>query len=157
PWVELALATPVVFWSGWAFFRKFWLSLTTRNPNMYTLIGLGVGAAWLFSFVALFVPGLHSYFESAAVIVTLVLVGEVMQVRAIGQTSQAIRALLSLAPNTALVLRDNSEREIPLSEVAVGDRLRGKDGEKVPGDGVVEEGASSVDESMISGEPLPVT
>jgi Cu+-exporting ATPase len=152
PWIEAALATPVVFWSGWPFFRKFWLSLRTRNPNMYTLIGLGVGAAWLFSAAALFVPGLHSYFESAAVIVTLVLVGEVMQVRAMGQTSQAIRALLSLAPANALLV---DGREVPLSEVRVGDRLRVRPGEKVPVDGVVEEGASHVDESMVTGEPVP--
>ena len=152
PWVELALATPVVWWSGWPFFRKFWLSLKTRHPNMYTLIGLGVGAAWLFSVVALFVPGLHSYFESAAVIVTLVLVGEVMQVRAMGQTSQAIRGLLSLSPANALRVDGT---EIPLSEVRVGDRLRVRPGEKVPVDGVVEEGSSHVDESMLTGEPLP--
>jgi Cu+-exporting ATPase len=153
PWVELALATPVVLWSGWPFFRKFWLSLKTRNPNMYTLIGLGVGAAWLYSVAALFVPGLHSYFESAAVIVTLVLVGEVMQVRAIGQTSQSIRKLLGLAPSTALLVEG---REIPLSEVKIGDRLRVRPGEKVPVDGVVEEGSSHVDESMLTGEPAPV-
>jgi Cu+-exporting ATPase len=153
PWLEFALATPVVWWGGWPFFRKFWLSLKTRNPNMYTLIGLGVGAAWLFSTVALFVPGLHSYFESAAVIVTLVLVGEVMQVRAMGQTSRAIRELLGLAPATALLV---DGREIPLSEVKVGDRLRVRPGEKVPVDGVVDEGASHVDESMLTGEPLPV-
>jgi P-type Cu+ transporter len=152
PWLELALATPVVWWSGWPFFRKFWLSLRTRHPNMYTLIGLGVGAAWLFSAVALFVPGLHHYFESAAVIVTLVLVGEVMQVRAMGQTSRAIRELLSLSPANALLL---DGKEIPLSEVRVGDRLRVRPGEKVPVDGVVEEGASHVDESMLTGEPLP--
>jgi len=153
PWLEFALATPVVLWSGWPFFRKFRLSLMTRNPNMYTLIGLGVGAAWLFSVVALFVSGLHSYFESAAVIVTLVLVGEVMQVRAMGQTSQAIRALLSLSPANALRV---DGREIPLSEVRAGDRLRVRPGEKVPVDGFVEEGGSSVDESMITGEALPV-
>jgi Cu+-exporting ATPase len=141
PWVELALATPVVFWSGWPFFRKFWLSLKTRNPNMYTLIGLGVGAAWLFSAAALFVSGWHSYFESAAVIVTLVLVGEVMQVRAIGQTSQAIRKLLALAPSV---------------EVRVGDTLRVRPGERIPADGIVEEGSSNIDESMLTGEPLPV-
>jgi Cu+-exporting ATPase len=153
PWLELALATPVVFWSGWPFLRKFWLSLKTRNPNMYTLIGLGVGAAWLYSVAALFVPGLHSYFESAAVIVTLVMVGEVMQVRAIGQTSQSIRKLLGLAPSTALLVEG---REIPLNEVKIGDRLRVRPGEKVPVDGVVQEGSSHVDESMLTGEPAPV-
>jgi Cu+-exporting ATPase len=152
PWLEFVLATPVVWWGGSPFFRKFWLSLKTRNPNMYTLIGLGVGAAWLFSTVALFVPGLHSYFESAAVIVTLVLVGEVMQVRAMGQTSRAIRELLALAPGTALLV---DGKEIPLSEVKVGDRLRVRPGEKIPVDGVVDEGVSHVDESMLTGEPLP--
>src|SRR5881394_2686194 len=131
PWAELALATPVVFWGGWPFFRKFWLSLKTRNPNMYTLIGLGVGAAYLFSVAALFAPGLHAYFESAAVIVTLVMVGEVMQLRAMGQTSQAIRQLLSLAPT---------------AEVRVGDTPRVRPGEKIPADGIVEEGSSNVDE-----------
>jgi Cu+-exporting ATPase len=140
-WLEFALATPVVLWGGWPFFRKFWLSLKSRNPNMYTLIGLGVGVAWLFSVAALFVSGLHSYFESAAVIVTLVLVGEVMQVRAIGQTSQAIRQLLALAPTT---------------EVRVGDRPRVRPGERIPADGIVEEGSSNVDESMLTGEPLSV-
>jgi Cu+-exporting ATPase len=140
-WLELALATPVVLWGGWPFFRKFWLSLQTRNPNMYTLIGLGVGAGYLFSVVALFVPGLQAYFESAAVIVTLVMVGEVMQLRAMGQTSQAIRQLLSLAPTT---------------EVRVGDTPRVRPGEKIPADGIVEEGSSNVDESMLTGEPMPV-
>ncbi len=153
PWIEFVLATPVVLWGGWPFFRKFWLSLEHRSPNMYTLIGLGVGAAWLFSVAALFVPGLFTYFESAAVIVTLVMVGEVMQLRAMGQTSQAIRQLLGLAPTAALLVEG---KEIPLSEVKVGDRLRVRPGEKVPVDGVVEEGGSSVDESMLTGEPLPV-
>jgi len=156
PWLEFALATPVVLWGGWPFFRKFWLSLQHRSPNMYTLIGLGVGAAWLFSVAALFVPGLHSYFESAAVIVTLVMVGEVMQLRAMGQTSQAIRQLLALAPNTARRVEGNLEKEIPLSEVRVGDRLRVRPGERIPIDGVCEEGSSNVDESMLTGEPVPV-
>ncbi|HUQ25648.1 MAG TPA: heavy metal translocating P-type ATPase [Burkholderiales bacterium] len=152
PYLELALATPVVLWSGWPFFRKFWLSLRNRSPNMYTLIGLGVGAAYLYSVVALFVPGLHLYFESAAVIVTLVTVGEVMQLRAIGQTSQAIRGLLSLSPAKALRL---DGEEIPLSEVRIDDRLRVRPGEKVPVDGSVVEGSSQVDESMVTGEPIP--
>ncbi len=155
PYLELVFATPVVLWGGWPFFRKFWLSLQHRSPNMYTLIGLGVGAAWLFSVAALFVPGLYSYFESAAVIVTLVMVGEVMQLRAMGQTSQAIRQLLALAPNTARRVEGSSEKEIPLSEVRVGDRLRVRPGEKIPVDGVCEEGSSNVDESMLTGEPLP--
>jgi P-type Cu+ transporter len=168
PWLEFALATPVVLWAGWPFFRKFWLSLKTRNPNMYTLIGLGVGLAYLFSVFAVLAPGLFphefrghgggvgTYFEAAAVIVTLVLLGEVLQLRAIGATGQAIKHLLALAPNTALLVQDNIEREIPLSEVRVGDRLRVRPGAKVPVDGAVLEGSSNVDESMVTGEPVPV-
>jgi len=165
---EFALATPVVLWGGWPFFHKFWLSLEHRSPNMYTLIGLGVGLAYLYSIAAVLAPGLFpaelrehdgrvgTYFEAAAVIVTLVMLGEVMQLRAIGQTSQAIRHLLALAPNTALRIEDGHEREVPLTEIRVGDKLRVRPGEKIPVDGVVLEGASHVDESMISGEPLPV-
>ena len=168
-YVELALGTPVVLWGGWPFFRKFALSLKNRNPNMYTLIGLGVALAWIFSLAAVFAPGLfpqefqeHSgqvgaYFEAAAVIVTLVLLGEVMQLRALGQTSRAIRELLALAPNTALrVEADGREVEVPLAEVQVGDKLRVRPGEKVPVDGTCIEGSSNVDESMITGEPIPV-
>ena len=155
-WVELLLATPVVLWGGWPFFHKFQLSLRNRSPNMYTLIGLGVGAAYAFSVAALFVPGLHSYFESGAVIVTLVLLGEVLQLRAMGQTGQAIRQLLELAPATALLVAGGSEKEVPLSEVKVGDLLRVRPGEKIPVDAVVAEGGSNVDESMITGEPVPV-
>jgi Cu+-exporting ATPase len=167
--VEFALATPVVLWGGWPFFRKFWLSLKNRSPNMYTLIGLGVGLAYVYSVLAVFAPGIFppefrmhggqvgTYFEAAAVIVTLVTVGEVMQLRAMGETSQAIRRLLALAPSTALRIgKDGSEHEIPLSEVHVGDRLRVRPGEKIPVDGVVLEGSSSVDESMLTGEPIPV-
>ena len=155
PFLELLLATPVILWGGWPFFHKFWLSITHRSPNMYTLIGLGVGAAYLFSVAALFVPGMHGYFESGAVIVTLVLVGEVMQLRAMGATGQAIRELLALAPQTALRIRDGQEEEIPLAQVHEGDKLRVRPGEKVPVDGAVLEGASHVDESMLTGEPLP--
>jgi Cu+-exporting ATPase len=168
--VELALATPVVLWGGWPFFRKFWLSLKNRSPNMYTLIGLGVALAYGYSVVAVLAPGLFpheflmhetgevgAYFEAAAVIVTLVMVGEVMQLRAMGQTSQAIRQLLSLAPNTALRIEaDGSEKDVSLNDVQVGDRLRVRPGEKVPVDGTVLEGTSNVDESMITGEPVPV-
>jgi len=168
--LELALATPVVLWGGWPFFRKFWLSLTNRSPNMYTLIGLGVALAYGYSVVAVLAPGIFphefrmhesgevgAYFEAAAVIVTLVMVGEVMQLRAMGQTSQAIRQLLSLAPNTALRIEaDGSEKEVSLNDVQVGDRLRVRPGEKLPVDGTVIEGTSNVDESMITGEPLPV-
>jgi Cu+-exporting ATPase len=169
PLLEFGLATPVVLWGGWPFFRKFWASLAHRHPNMYTLIGLGVALAYLYSVAAVFAPGLFpaqfrmhggevaTYFEAAAVIVTLVSVGEVMQLRAIGETGQAIRQLLALAPSTALRIgADGTENEIPLSEVQAGDRLRVRPGEKLPVDGTVLEGASHVDESMITGEPLPV-
>jgi Cu+-exporting ATPase len=167
-YLELVLATPVVWWGGWPFFHKFWLSLKNRSPNMYTLIGLGVALAYVYSVVAVFAPGLFphefrmgeevgAYFEAAAVIVTLVLLGEVMQLRAIGETSQAIRQLLALAPNTALrVEADGRELEVPLAEVKVGDRLRVRPGEKIPVDATVVEGASHVDESMLTGEPIPV-
>jgi Cu+-exporting ATPase len=167
-YVEFILATPVVLWGGWPFFHKFWLSLKNRSPNMYTLIGLGVGLAYLYSVVAILAPGLfpqefqeHSgrvgtYFEAAAVIVTLVMLGEVMQLRAMGQTSQAIRQLLALAPNTALrIENDGSEKEVSLRDVQVGDRLRVRPGEKVPVDGVCLEGSSNVDESMVTGEAVP--
>src|SRR4051812_44747371 len=166
---EFLLATPVVLWGGWPFFHKFWLSLKSRNPNMYTLIGLGIGVAYVYSLFAVFAPGIFpdqfrmhdgqvgAYFEAAAVIVTLVLLGEVMQLRAMGQTSLAIRELLALAPNTALrVEADGKEKEISLSDVRVGDRLRVRPGEKVPVDGIVLDGASNVDESMVSGEAVPV-
>ncbi len=170
PYLEFLLATPVVLWGGWPFFRKFWLSLRHRSPNMYTLIGLGVALAYAYSVAAVFAPGLFpagfrmhggeevgAYFEAAAVIVTLVTVGEVMQLRAMGETSQAIRQLLALAPNTALLVEANgSEREIALADVKVGDRLRVRPGERVPVDATVLDGASYVDESMLSGEPVPV-
>ncbi len=168
-YVELLLATPVVWWGGWPFFRKFWLSLKNRSPNMYTLIGLGVGLAYVYSVVAVAAPGLFplelrlhggevgTYFEAAAIIVTLVSVGEVMQLRAMGQTSHAIRQLLALAPATALRIdADGREREISLNEVQAGDRLRVRPGEKIPVDGSVVEGSSNVDESMVTGEPVPV-
>jgi Cu+-exporting ATPase len=168
--LELALATPVVLWGGWPFFRKFWLSLRNRSPNMYTLIGLGVALAYGYSVVAVLAPGLFpheflmhetgevgAYFEAAAVIVTLVMVGEVMQLRAMGQTSQAIRQLLSLAPATALrIAPDGRETEVNLNEVKINDKLRVRPGEKIPVDGTVLEGSSNVDESMITGEPVPV-
>jgi Cu+-exporting ATPase len=167
--VQLALATPVVLWSGWPFFHKFWLSLKNRSPNMYTLIGLGVAVAYLYSVIGVIAPGLFPqefrehggavgvYFEAAAVIVTLVLLGEVLQLRAIGETGQAIRKLLSLAPNTALRLEASGrEVEVRLDQVRVGDRLRVRPGEKIPVDGTCVEGSSNVDESMITGEPVPV-
>src|SRR6267142_198999 len=167
--IELVLATPVVLWGGWPFFHKFWLSLEHRSPNMYTLIGLGVGLAYLYSVVAVLAPGLFppelqehggrvgTYFEAAAVIVTLVMLGEVLQLRAIGQTSQAVRRLLELAPNTARRIEaDGREVEVPLGEVHAGERLRVRPGEKIPVDGVCLEGSSYVDESMVTGEPMPV-
>jgi len=169
PYLEFALATPVVLWGGWPFFHKFWLSLETRNPNMYTLIGLGVALAYLYSVAAIVAPGVFpaelrahggevgTYFEAAAAIVTLVLVGEVLQLRALGATSQAIKQLLALAPNTALLMQpDGREVEVPLNTIEVGDRLRVRPGEKIPVDGTVLEGSSNVDESMISGEAVPV-
>ena len=168
-WVEFALGTPVVAWVGWPILHKFWLSLAHRSLNMYSLIGLGVGLAYLFSLAAVLAPGLFpaefrehdgavgTYFEAAAVIVTLVMLGDVLQLRAMGQTGQAIQQLLELAPNVAWRLRDDgTEEQVPLETVKVGDRLRVKPGEKVPVDGTVIEGSSRVDESMISGEPMPV-
>ena len=167
-WVEFALGTPVVLWVGWPILRKFWFSLIHRSLNMYSLIGLGVGLAYLFSLAAVLVPGLFpaefrehdgavgTYFEAAAVIVTLVILGDVLQLRAMGQTSQAIQQLLELAPNVAWRLRDDgTEEQVPLETVKVGDRLRVKPGEKIPVDGTVLDGTSRVDESMISGEPMP--
>jgi Cu+-exporting ATPase len=168
-WLQLALATPVVLWGGWPFFERFWASLKSRNLNMFTLIGLGVGVAYGYSLVAtiwpeLFPPSFRSmggtvpvYFEAAAVITTLVLLGQVLELRARSATGKAIRALLGLAPKTARrVHPDGREEDIALEEVHVGDLLRVRPGEKVPVDGVVTDGHSSVDESMISGEPVPV-
>ena len=168
-WVELLLGSPVVLWAGWPILRKFWNSLVHWALNMYTLIGLGVALAYLFSLAAVLAPDLFpqefrehdgavgTYFEAAAVIVTLVLLGDVLQLRAMGQTGQAIQALLRLAPNLAWRLRDDgTEARVALASVRVGDRLRVKPGEKVPVDGAVLDGASYVDESMITGEPVPV-
>ncbi len=168
-WIEFALGTPVVLWVGWPILRKFWLSLTHRALNMYTLIGLGVGLAYLFSLAAVLAPGLFpsefrehdgavgTYFEAAAVIVTLVILGDFLQVRAMGQTSKAIQQLLELAPNKAWRLRDDgTEEEVPMDAVVAGDRLRVKPGEKVPVDGTVLDGNSRIDESMVTGEPVPV-
>ena len=168
-WIEFVLGTPVVLWVGWPILHKFWLSLVQRSLNMYTLIGLGVGLAYVFSLAAVLMPGLFppefrehdgavgTYFEAAAVIVTLVILGDFLQLRAMGQTSQAIQQLLKLAPNLAWRLRDDgSEEQVALETVAVGNRLRVKPGEKVPVDGTVLEGSSRIDESMITGEPVPV-
>jgi Cu+-exporting ATPase len=168
PWIELLLATPVVLWGGWPFFERAWRSAVNRAPNMFTLIGLGVAVAYAFSVVATVAPGAFPaafrgrgggvavYYEPAAVIVTLVLLGQVLELRARGRTGAAIRALLRLAPAVARRIGpDGTERDVPLEQVRVGDRLRVRPGEKVPVDGVVLEGASAVDESMVSGEPIP--
>jgi len=168
-WLELALATPVVLWAGLPFFRRGWGSIVNRSPNMWTLISIGVGAAYFYSLFATLFPGIFPhqfrghggsvpvYFEAAAVIITLVFFGQVLELRARERTGSAIRALLDLAPKTARRVDENgNETDIPLADVKAGDRLRIRPGESVPVDGVVMEGASAVDESMISGEPLPV-
>ncbi|HZS72282.1 MAG TPA: YHS domain-containing protein, partial [Candidatus Acidoferrum sp.] len=167
-WIEFALATPVVLWGGWPFFERFWASLKHRSPNMFTLIGLGTGAAYIESVVATIFPQAFPdsvrmrgevpvYFEAAAVITTLVLLGQVLELRARQKTSGAIRSLLRLAPRRAhLVLADGSERDVSLDAVKHADLLRVRPGERIPVDGVVREGASAVDESMLTGEPLPV-
>ena len=168
-WVQLVLATPVVLWGGWPFFVRAWQSIVNRSLNMFTLIGLGVAVAYLFSLIAVVVPGIFPpsfrdhhgnvpvYFEAAAVITTLVLLGQVLELRARSQTGQAIKALLGLSPKTARRINaDGNEDDVPLDHVHVGDRLRVRPGEKIPVDGVVLEGSSAVDESMISGEPIPV-
>jgi len=168
-WIEFALATPVVLWGGWPFFQRFWASLVNRSPNMFTLIGLGTGAAYLDSVIATVFPqifpasfrdmhgGVPVYFEAAAVITTLVLLGQVLELRARQRTSGAIRALLNLAPQQAhRIAADGSEKDIPLGEVQRGDRLRVRPGERIPVDGKILEGASAVDESMVTGEAMPV-
>ena len=166
-WVQLALATPVVLWCGWPFFERAWASILHRSPNMFTLIALGVGSAYLYSVAATAIPwifpmgsrmgsGVETYFDTAAVVTVLVLLGQVLELRARGQTSGAIRKLLGLAPKTARVVRsDGREEDVPLEQIQPGDSLRVRPGEKVPVDGVVAEGRSSVDESMVSGEPIP--
>jgi Cu+-exporting ATPase len=168
-WIELALAAPVVLWGGWPFFVRAWQSLRNKSPNMFTLIGLGVAVAFLYSVAATAMPSLFPpsfrdehgqvgvYFEVAAVIVTLVLLGQVLELKARGRTSAAIRSLLGLAPKTGRRLGDDStEEDVPLDQIQVGDRLRVRPGEKMPVDGIVLEGVSAVDESMVSGEPIPV-
>ena len=173
PWIELFLATPVVLWAGWPFFQRGWTSIVNRSSNMFTLIAIGTGVAYLFSLIATVFPGIFPasfggvdeggmngappvYFEAAAAIVTLVLLGQVLELRARSRTGAAIRALLDLTPKTARILRDGTEQDIPLDQVKPGDRLRVRPGEKIPTDGIVLEGASSVDEAMITGESMPV-
>ncbi|HFC47258.1 MAG TPA: copper-transporting ATPase, partial [Dissulfuribacter thermophilus] len=168
-WIELLLATPVVLWAGWPFFVRGVQSVLNKSLNMFTLIALGVSVAYVYSLVAVLFPDIFPdtmrdkgglvgvYFEAAAVIVTLILLGQVMELKARSQTGAAIKALLGLAPKTARRINpDGSEQDVPLEHVKIGDLLRVRPGEKVPVDGVVVEGTSSVDESMISGEPLPV-
>lgn len=171
-WIELILATPVVWWGGWIFFVRGWRSIITWNLNMFTLIAIGVGIAWTYSVIAVLFPNIFPtevaevingtrivevYFEAAAVITALVLLGQVMELRARSRTNAAIKMLLGLAPKTARVVReDGSEEDIPLEQVKVGDILRVRPGEKIPVDGTVQEGESNVDESMVTGEPIPV-
>jgi len=166
-WMQFILSTPVVLWAGWPFFVRGWQSLVNHSLNMFTLIAMGIGVAWLFSAIVMLAPGLFPpsfrhhgkigvYFESAAVITVLVLLGQVLELRARSRTGNAIRALLDLAPPTARVVRDGGERELPLDEVRRGDQLRVRPGEKVPVDGRVIDGRTSVDESMLTGEPMPV-
>ena len=168
-WVELFLSLPIVLWAGWPFFYRGWQSIANRSPNMWTLIGLGTGAAFLYSVVATVVPQVFPasfmsmgrigvYFEAAAVIISLTLLGQVLELKARSQTSAAIKSLLGLAPKTARRIKaDGSEEDIPLSNVHIEDLLRVRPGEKVPVDGVIVEGSSALDESMLTGEPLPVT
>ncbi|MGZ7079533.1 MAG: HAD-IC family P-type ATPase, partial [Thermoanaerobaculia bacterium] len=169
PWIELGLATPVVLWCGWPFFQRAWWSIVNRSLNMFTLIGLGVAVAYSFSLVATLLPGIFPpsfrdvhghvgvYYEAAAVIIALVLLGQVMELRARSRTGAAIRSLLNLAPKTARrVEADGKERDVPIEEVRPGDRLRIRPGEKIPVDGVIDEGTCTVDESMVTGESLPL-
>jgi Cu+-exporting ATPase len=168
PWIEWVLATPVVLWGGWPFFQRGWASVVNRSTNMFTLIAMGTGVAYFYSLVAVVAPGVFPasfrdvsgrpavYFEAAAAIVTLVLLGQVLELRARSRTGAAIRALLDLAPRTARVIREGSEQDVPLDQVQAGDHLRVRPGEKVPVDGTVLDGSSAVDESMITGESAAV-
>ena len=168
-WVEFVLGTPIVLWAGWPFFARGWQSLLQRSPNMWTLIGLGTGAAYVYSVAATLAPQAFPasfismgrvavYFEAAAVIISLTLLGQIMELKARSQTSAAIKSLLGLAPKTARRIReDGSEEDVALTHVHIGDVLRIRPGEKVPVDGVVTEGSSAVDESMLTGEPVPVS
>src|SRR5437762_2501608 len=167
-WIELLLATPVVLWGGWPFFQRGWASIVNRSTNMFTLIAMGTGVAYVYSLIGTLFPQIFPtsfrtmngtvdvYFEAAAAIVTLVLLGQVLELRARSRTGAAIRALLDLSPETARVIRDGREEDIPLEQVKAGDRLRVRPGEKIPVDGVVIEGTSAIDQSMITGESMPV-
>jgi Cu+-exporting ATPase len=165
-WIGLAFSTPVVFWAGLPFFERGWASIVNRCPNMFTLIAMGVGAAYLYSALGTIMPGMfpegfrmhgavQTYFDTAVVITVLVLLGQVLELRARSQTSSAIKQLLGLAPKTARVVRDGQERDVPLGDVQVGEICRVRPGEKVPVDGMVVEGRSAIDESMVTGEPIP--
>ena len=166
-WIGMVFATPVVLWCGWPFFERGWASVLNRSANMFTLIALGVGAAYLFSVAATLAPDIfpdgfklhgvvETYFDTAVVIIVLVLLGQVMELRARGRTSMAIRQLLGMTPRTARVIRGDVESDVPLPHVRVGDLLRVRPGERVPVDGTIVDGRSSVDESMVTGEPIPV-
>jgi P-type Cu+ transporter len=167
-WIGLVCSTPVVFWAGWPFFERGWASIKTRQPNMFTLIALGIGAAWLYSAVGTIAPQLfpaalrmhggpvETYFDTAVVVTVLVILGQVLELRARGRTSAALRQLLNQAPQTARIIRGSQETEEPVAHIRLGDRLRVRPGEKIPADGVVVEGRSTVDESMLTGEPVPV-
>src|SRR5437016_5586597 len=166
-WLQFLLSTPAVLWCGWPFFVRGWQSIRNRSPNMFTLIAMGVGVACIYSAVVMLAPGIFPasfqehgkigvYFEAAAIITVLVLLGQVLELRARSRTGHAIRALLDLAPQTAHVMRDGKEIDTPLVEVHASDRLRVRPGEKVPVDGKIIEGRTSIDESMLTGEPMPV-
>ena len=166
-WGQFILSTPVVLWGGWPFFQRGWQSIVNRSLNMFTLIAIGVGAAYFYSAVVMLLPQIFPpsfsahgkigiYFEAAAIITVLVLLGQVLELRARSRTGSAIRALLDLAPNTARVIRDGEERDVSLDQVQKGDRLRVRPGEKVPVDGRVIDGRTSIDEAMITGEAIPV-
>ena len=167
-WTQFILSTPVVAWAGWPFFKRGWRSIVSRNFNMFTLIAIGVGTAYLFSVIAMVAPGIFPkslathgqvpiYFEAAAVIIVLVLLGQVLELRARSKTGSAIRSLLDLAPKTARLVEDGSERDVPIESLQTGAKLRVRPGEKVPVDGTILDGQSSLDESMITGEPMPVS
>src|SRR5438067_10790317 len=166
-WLQFLLRTPVVRWAGAPFFQRGWQSILNRSLNMFTLIAMGVGVAYLYSAIVMIAPGIFPpsfqehgkigiYFEAAAIITVLVLLGQVLELRARSRTGSAIRALLNLAPDTARIVRDGEEHDVPLDHVQVGDQLRVRPGEKVPVDGRVVEGRTSIDESMITGESMPV-
>ena len=166
-WTQFILSTPVVLWCGFSFFQRGWQSILNRSLNMFTLIAIGIGAAYFYSAIVMLFPQIFPtsvsahgkigiYFEAAAIITVLVLLGQVLELRARSRTGSAIRALLNLAPDTARIVRDGEEHDVPLDQVQVGDQLRVRPGEKVPVDGRVVEGRTSIDESMITGESMPV-